>query len=91
MNYKLKEFRAKGGEIHFSNENHQHSIGSNDVRTATVTDNTQNMTKPNWARTFGIWFNGELIYSSKTYVSMRKRLNKLIDKWNLEEVKENEI
>jgi len=32
---------------------------------------------------FKIWFNGELLHSSKTLKSFEKRLNILIEKWNL--------
>ena len=40
----------------------------------------------NWTRGFKIWFNGKLIHSTKTFKPLEKRLNKLIEKWDLKEV-----
>ena len=38
-----------------------------------------------WANGFSIEFNGKNIHHSKTFKSFENRLNKLINKWDLEE------
>ena len=81
-----KELKMKGGEINFSNEEYQRSIGEDDIREATLTDHTKRMDRPNWARTYNIWFNGELMHSYKTFQSAKSKIAVLIDKWNLKEV-----
>jgi len=37
-----------------------------------------------WMGNFIIWFNGEIIHSSKTYLSAYNRLLTLFNKWHLE-------
>jgi len=73
----------KGSTILLSNKEHQFNIGKDDIRIARLEleqDNTHT-----WVNGFKIWFNGELLHSSKTFKSFEKRLNILIEKWDLKQ------
>ena len=45
----------------------------------------RNESRNTWANGFSIEFNGKNIHHSKTFKSFENRLNKLINKWDLEE------
>ena len=79
----LADFKLRllaGEHIFLSNESYQVNIESDDIREAECYyENTLRSFKG-----YKIWFNGSLIHSSITFESFNKRLNKLIDKWNLE-------
>jgi hypothetical protein len=80
--------QLKEGEIFFfNNEEHQISIEDDDIRQAKVL--WQDGGKNQWRTGFCIWFNGALLHHSKTFKSMEKRLNILIEKWNL--IKSDEL
>ena len=70
-------------EVILSNEIFQQEKGQYDIRMATLEFRDD---LPSWANGFKITFNGELLHSSKTFKSFEKRLNKLIDKWDLKEL-----
>jgi len=78
----LKTRLKKGFVITLSNENFQAITGDDDIRMATLIQRQNH----SWANGFSIEFNGEMVHTSKTFNSFEKRLNKLIEKWNLEEV-----
>jgi hypothetical protein len=75
---KNKELQA-GKIFAFSNEAHQDKIGGTDVREAEVEFNpiTDNFT---------IFFNGACIHASATFRPLKRRLAKLVEKWNLKEI-----
>jgi hypothetical protein len=73
-----KELR-NGTEFFFNNDVHQMNIGDDDIRQAKVWFDGS----VSWATGFKIFFNGELIHSSKTFKSMKKRLDKLVADWSL--------
>ena len=68
-----------GTTFFFNNEEHQNNIGGDDIRDCEVLFTEQNLS----ARPYQIWFNGSLIYSSKTFRGVKNRLDKLASKWNL--------
>ena len=73
-----KKDLMNGIEFFFNNEDYQISIQNDDIRQATITYN--------WLlNCFIIWFNGKIIHSTKSFNSMKKRLEKLINDWNLTE------
>jgi hypothetical protein len=76
----LKQRLTTGEIIRLNNEEHQFSIGDDDVRCARLHFEEHS---PSWANGWHIWFNGELIHNSKTFKSFEKRLTKLIEKWSL--------
>ena len=78
----LKNRLKEGWVITLSNEDFQASIGDDDIRMATLIQRQNH----SWANGFSIEFNGKIIHVCKTFNSFEKRLNKLIEKWNLEEV-----
>ena len=78
----LKNRLKKEFVITLSNERFQESIGNDDIRIAEL----RQIQDHSWANGFTIEFNGEVLHSSKTFSSFQKRLNKLIEKWNLEEI-----
>jgi hypothetical protein len=76
--------RLKQGEIiRLNNEEHQFSIGDDDVSHARLHFTKKYDWGPSWAHGWHIWFNGKLIHHSKTFKSFEKRLTKLIEKWDL--------
>jgi hypothetical protein len=85
MNIQMENLKKRlkyGYVITLSNESFQESVGQDDVRIAELRQRQNH----SWANGFIIEFNGEIIHHSKTFNSFEKRLNKLIEKWNLEEV-----
>jgi hypothetical protein len=78
----LKNRLKEGFVITLTNESFQERIGDDDVRFAEIRQRQNH----SWANGFIIEFNGKNIHHSKTFNSFEKRLNKLIEKWNLEEV-----
>lgn len=84
----IKERRLQEGQkLFFDNTAHQESIEDDDIRGAEIWHDSQ---LPGWANGYKIYFNGGLIHSSKTFKSMINRLNKLIERWNLEHVSTEE-
>lgn len=67
--------------ISFDNEQHCIRTKTDDIRTAEIWHDARGTFTG-----FKIWFNGEIIHSSKTFPSFEKRLNQLIEKWGLKEV-----
>lgn len=79
---KLERDLRNGKVIILSNENFQNSILNDDIREASLRyDDGEGHS---WTKGFNIQFNGVLLHSSKTFIPMEKRLNTLINKWNLE-------
>mgnify|MGYP003146116988 FL=1 len=77
----LKNRLKQGEVIRLSNEEHQFSIGDDDVRHARLHFEDWGTS---WAHGWHIWFNCKLIHHSKTFKSFEKRLTKLIEKWDLD-------
>lgn len=75
----VKRFELLNGEVfHFSNEQYQESICNDDIRNAEVF-----FTNKHTISGYKIYFNGALIHSSKTYLSMINRLELLVNDWHL--------
>ena len=70
-----------GTAFHFSNEQYQNSIGSDDIREAKVYYRQDKYAS--WINGYKLWFNGSLIWTCKNYIPMIKRLNELINTWHL--------
>lgn len=80
----IKERLHSGEHVYFNNEEHQIYIGEDDIREADVWYvNEKGMRS--WQNGYYIFFNGEMIHYSKTFKSLEKRLNKLIEDWTLTE------
>ena len=77
----MKTQLLQGRRFLYNNENYCIEHESDDFRGAEVWHEKSSHT---WLQGFKIMFNGELVHCSKTFVSMNKRLNQLIIKWNLE-------
>jgi hypothetical protein len=73
----LKNDLLKGIRFELSNEQFQEAIKNDDIRSTEIWFDKG--TIPG----FKIWFNGKTIHISKTFASFEKRLNKLINDWNL--------
>jgi hypothetical protein len=76
----MKKELLNGRKYIYNNENYCIQHGDDDIRGAEVY-----YTKHySWECGFKIWFNGELIHTSKTFSSLERRLNTLLIKWHLE-------
>lgn len=80
----LKQRLKDGEKIFFNNEAHQISIGNDDIRQAEVWYHTEERMR-SWMNGWKIWFNGAMICNVRTWEAFNKRLNKLIQDWNLVE------
>lgn len=83
-----KQELLNGEKFFFNNELHQIEIEDDDIRQAKVWHDGNDSCLPSWGHGFKIFFNGKLIHSSKTFKSLEKRLNKLINDWHLIESEE---
>lgn len=72
----------KGTRFLFDNERHQTSIGKDDIRCAEVF--FEESKTQSWVTGFKIMFNGALIHSSKTFWPLKKRLDRLVNDWELD-------
>ena len=80
----MKELIAelkKGKIITFSSEKYQQSIGGDDIREAELSYDFSSFSH---SMVFRIWFNGKLVHLSKGSISFVKKLNSLIQNFNLE-------
>lgn len=71
------QFIRKFESITLDNQEFQDRIKGDDVRSCEI----MFIEKRN---TWLIWFNGSIVHSSKTWISSKKKLDKLIDDWHLE-------
>lgn len=70
--------KLKGGQdFHFDNEQWCEENQSDDIRSGWVTWNDR-------FSNFAIFFNGKCIHTSKTFLTLQKRLDKLMNDWNCE-------
>ena len=76
----LKQRLKQGEVIRLNNEEHQFSIGDDDIRCGRLHFEECGRS---WENGWHIWFNGRLIHHSKTFKSFEKRLEVLIEKWSL--------
>ena len=84
----LTEKALKEGKAFvFDNEEFQTAIKNDDIRSAEVSFHKAEHGFPD---RFHVWFNGKLIHSAKTFKATQKRLNVLIDKWNLKLIEVND-
>lgn len=79
----LKKRLLSGETVTFSNEEYQLGLKTDDpnLRGGKVFYKES----PSWVQGYKIWFNGALIHHCKTWKSFERRLNILIEKWNLKE------
>lgn len=77
----LEKLLRQGETITFDNELFCEATESDDFRSAECS--FRNETKNTWANGFQIMFNGKL-FSFKTFIAFRKKLNQLQFDWNLE-------
>jgi len=75
-----KQLKA-GGQFYYSNEA---SVEEDDIRKAKIWYYEDKMNT--WRTGFNIYFDGSLIYRSKTFKAMEKRLKNLIEEWHLDKV-----
>jgi hypothetical protein len=79
----MKKQLIEGFRFYYTNENYCVENESDDIRGAEVHYTPGSF----WYSGFKIYFNGCTHHMSKTYPSMQKKLNALIEKWHLELVK----
>lgn len=85
-----KQELASGKRFKFSNEEWCEQTQSDDIRDCEAWFDGESSGLPLWGHGFKIIFNCKLVISAKTFKSFERKLNQLVETWNLTPIEELE-